>query len=141
MKNRYKVFKSEHRDILGALKFLLGFCLVYGVILILTPLTIPCIFRIVTGFYCPGCGITRFFSDLFRLEFESAISQNLAFAVLFPLWLIIGVIEFLFNPYFLRKNSPINKFLLWFSIIFLVLFTVMRNIPMFSYLSPGGIII
>ena len=42
----------------------------------ITHLSIPCPVRALTGFQCPGCGITRYFAALSRLDFETAYQAN-----------------------------------------------------------------
>ena len=33
---------------------------------------IPCIFHELTGFYCPGCGLTRAIASIVKLDFYQA---------------------------------------------------------------------
>lgn len=42
----------------------------------LTGLAIPCVFRKITGWLCPGCGITTLFVCLSRLDFQGAFQAN-----------------------------------------------------------------
>jgi hypothetical protein len=39
-------------------------------------IAIPCLFRLIFGFKCPGCGLTHAFIHLFKLEFKEAYSEN-----------------------------------------------------------------
>jgi hypothetical protein len=45
-----------------------------------------CYFKAITGLDCPGCGLTRAFSFLFKGHFRSAIGMN-ALAPVLVLWL------------------------------------------------------
>jgi hypothetical protein len=47
---------------------------------------IPCIWKLVFGIRCPGCGITTAFINLMKLDFLNAFQSN---------WLIIIVVPFL----------------------------------------------
>lgn len=44
---------------------------------------IPCIFNVITGLNCPGCGNTRAVLALLRLDFSRAFSVNALFPVEF----------------------------------------------------------
>ncbi len=37
---------------------------------------IPCLFRLVTGYTCPGCGLSHAFAHLLKLEFTEAWEHN-----------------------------------------------------------------
>ena len=140
MKKKALVFWKEHPAVV---KCIAGFLLLgslYCLLVLLTPLGIPCLFYKLTGLCCPGCGISRFFMHLVKLEFFQAVSQNLAMAVLLPLWLIIGAIEFFFNPKALAKDRRLPQFLVWGSVVLLLIFGVLRNLPGFAWLLPGGLL-
>lgn len=48
----------------------------YYIWLRLTGICIPCMFRLVTGYKCPGCGITTMILRLSRLNFAGAFIAN-----------------------------------------------------------------
>ena len=114
--------------------FIKIYCLVfleYGIV-------IPCFFHKLTGFYCPGCGVTRMLSSLMKLEFYQAFRYNSLIFIALPFIIIcIGdiVIKWLYNrqDYFYRKIN--NK--VWVALLIIaVLFGIARNIPIFDYLRP-----
>lgn len=37
---------------------------------------IPCLFNLITGLKCPGCGNTRAIDELLHLRFENALAHN-----------------------------------------------------------------
>lgn len=59
--------------------------LLYAVILYISP--ISCIFNEIFGIPCPGCGMTRAWLSVLRLDFYKAFSYHLMFWVLPVLYL------------------------------------------------------
>ena len=97
-------------------------------------LKIPCIFHTLTGYYCPGCGITRMLFSLLNLNFYQAFRYNpLVFILLFG-YIIIKIIEILTK----HKFQYSNKFQISLLII-TILFGILRNIETFSFLLPTTI--
>ena len=87
MLQNLRFFFRTHRKQLrtAGIFFLLG--LAYYIVTQLTPLRIPCLFQKITGLACPGCGISHFCIRLLHLDFLGAARENLAIALLSPLWL------------------------------------------------------
>lgn len=50
---------------------------------------LPCPFRSLTGYLCPGCGATRMFLNLFQLDFIGAFKSNGMLLVSLPFILFI----------------------------------------------------
>ena len=136
VKKRALVFYREHRDIVQAGLFFLIAGLAYLLLVLFTPFRIPCMFHLITGFSCPGCGISRFFVEFAHLRIISVFRQNLAVGILLPVWGIIGVPEFWFNPPQLAPGSKLINMLTWFSLILVIIFGILRNIPGFEFLLP-----
>ena len=137
MKQRGKIFYREHRELV---RLLIGFGIFGGLYSIFTLLTgwgIPCPVHLLTGWSCPGCGISRFFLALLRLDLPGALSQNPAVAVLLPLWLGVGAVEFWWNPKALEEPSRLLHGLELASVILLAVFGVLRNLPGFEFLLPS----
>ncbi len=99
---------------------------------------IPCIFKKITGLYCPGCGITRCFLSLLKLDYYSAFRYNMLVFLLLP-FLIFYV---LYNIYLYITNEEdkiikkISKKVWYALLIVTILFGILRNTEMFSYLAP-----
>ena len=96
---------------------------------------IPCIFHTLTGFYCPGCGITRMFLSLISFDFYQAFRFN---PVVFLL-VLITPFYFLFTTFYLKKTG--KKWILPNAIyiillVILIVFGFLRNLEFFSYLAP-----
>ncbi len=96
---------------------------------------IPCIFHEVTGFYCPGCGVTRMFIALFHLEFKKAFFYNqfvFILLILYLCYLLINTIYYLIN----NKSIKIPEYIIYILIAIAIIFGILRNIPLFNYLRP-----
>ncbi|MBO5476699.1 MAG: DUF2752 domain-containing protein [Clostridia bacterium] len=97
-------------------------------------IAIGCIIYEITGFYCPGCGITRAILSLVKGDIYQAFRYNQILFIDIPIIIITSIIYLKF------KNNKIVKITV--NIIFIMLFVitlifgVMRNIPKFSYLAP-----
>ena len=137
MKQRAHIFYREHSQILKLLLGFLVFGALYAIFTLLTGIGIPCLFYQTTGLCCPGCGVSRFFLELLQLRIPEALSQNLAVGILLFLWLTVAVIEFLWNPQALRQGSLLNRCLVAGSLILLVTFGLLRNLPGLEWLLPS----
>ena len=84
------VSKRRKRLLLGA-AILLGAGLLYALWINITGLAIPCVFRLITGLYCPGCGVTTLCLSLLRLDFSAAWEANAVLLLSLPfLALLLG---------------------------------------------------
>lgn len=93
-----------------------------------------CVFNKLTGLYCSGCGMTRAVLSLVNLDFYQAFRYNIFSIIFLP---IISI--YLFVWIFDKKNIINKKIMtsMWIAIVFLlVIYGVIRNIPLFSYLAP-----
>ena len=84
-----------------------------------------------TGFACPGCGLTRGFHALFHGDFVGAIDFN----ALIPLWaMIFGWVFVSLVLLAVRGRGlpmwPTYPRFLWSFLILLASFGVLRNIPL-----------
>lgn len=92
---------------------------------------IPCLFHKITNLYCPGCGVTRMFDALFHFDIYKAVSYNayvFSILILFIIYLIICLIK--------RSFITINNKVIYVLIMVGIVFTILRNIPNFSFLAP-----
>jgi hypothetical protein len=95
-----------------------------------------CLFHQWTGLNCPGCGGTRAAYALLHGNVALALKDNALFVLLIPAVALRGV-------WFAGKKSlgrPVGNFLsaksLWALLAVAVIFTVLRNLPAFAFLSP-----
>ena len=111
---------------------LLSIFITYYIINKYTGFYIPCIFRLITGFKCPGCGITHLLFYLFNFDFYNAFKSNPLVFIYLPF--IIAYFLYYDYLYILDKK---DKFMgkipnyLWIIIVCITLiYGVLRNIIM-----------
>lgn len=118
LKNR--IIKAILFILLGVLYLLVVNALGYG---------IPCLFHLVTGLFCPGCGVTRMLVAMIHLDFKEAFLSNQALFILQPViyYFVLKQIYF-----YLTQGkviySKFERFLICFSIVLLLLYAIYRNI-------------
>lgn len=67
---------------------LLGSYFIFSAILKATTcidVCIPCLWKTIFGFHCPGCGLTTAFIGLMELDFRKAFESNSIIFILVPL--------------------------------------------------------
>ncbi len=62
----------------------------YAFWLRMTGLGIPCVFHLVTGWKCPGCGISHMLLSLMRLDFGAAFGYNAVLLCVSPFLLVLS---------------------------------------------------
>ncbi len=95
-----------------------------------------CLFHALTGWNCPGCGGTRSLYALLHGNIPLALKDNSLFVVLLAAAAGRG---FWFAARRIRRQ-PAGEFLpakiLWALLAVAAVFTVLRNLPAFAFLSP-----
>ncbi len=115
------------KSILKIYAWVLSVGLGYYLFVSLTGWALPCQIYATTGYLCAGCGITRMFVCLFRLDFRAAFFHNPLMFVLFFLWNVVAVLTFWGRPRLIRSR----RFLFgtfWMSIAAMIFFWIFRNI-------------
>lgn len=119
-----RVFKAA-----GILFLFLCAGLLYGWFFLRTGIGIPCPIRLVTGFKCPGCGVTHMCAALLRLDISAAFAANPMILLLSP------VLVAVFLPAFwgyLKTGcfclGHVQNIVVWICIFLLLAFGVVRNI-------------
>ena len=95
-----------------------------------------CQFHRLTGLNCPGCGMTRAAYALLHGDFLTALHDNALFVFALGALAVRGG-WFGWNTFFGRVNGgffPV-KFL-WLLFVVALVFTMLRNLPDFAFLSP-----
>lgn len=89
------------------------------------------------GFFCPGCGGTRAVYDLAHGDVIGALSMNPLFVLAVPLLGVLWVRWAMRGQGVQLKDWPFPTAAGWIVPGIIVLFTILRNIPMFEpYLAP-----
>ncbi len=110
----------------------LGAGLCYAAWIHFTEAGLPCLFRLITGWQCPGCGISHMCMALLRFEFPAAFAANPAVLLLLPLWCVVfGLLALQYIRTGSKKMSRWQNAAIIFSIVVLLVFGVIRNFPVF----------
>lgn len=104
---------------------------------------LPCIIKLLTGMYCPGCGAGRACFSILHGKFFDAFCYNPLLVILLPFaggyiaargidWAVTGGNHI---------DGKISIKLLLALLIIILVYGILRNIPVFpfSLLAPGGI--
>ena len=84
---------------------------------------------------CAGCGLTRMFISLYKLDIYQAFRYN-------PLMFCLLVIFIIYGLYILickiihKKYYKIKEREMWIILVLVILFMILRNIPGLEYLKP-----
>ncbi len=110
-----------------------------ALVLLLRPqnsgLGIPCVIHSLTGLFCPGCGASRALASLLRLEFYQAFRWNplmvllLPFALFYLGWGSVSWVRLGRNT----LDERIPSGLLWAFVAVVVLYFVLRNLPVWPF--------
>lgn len=90
-----------------------------------------------SGFYCPGCGMTRAAVALLNGDILLSLKNN-AFVLIGVLLLAMLYVELLFKAFGRTIKTPVrNKYFLIFILIIWAVYSVLRNfIPLLAPTSP-----
>jgi hypothetical protein len=95
-----------------------------------TGIGIPCLFHLLTGWKCPGCGITRMILALSRLDFPAAFAANPFLLVTMP-FLAAEIFRNFRREQFSGSGAAAvprwEQILLWIYVAALMVFGVVRN--------------
>lgn len=130
-----KVYHLKTNKYIKIVSFLLFLLCIYIVLKILNyfGIVIYCPISYLTGYYCPGCGITRMFISLFKLDIYQAFRYN-PLIFIYLVCLVIYIIVDLFTH---KLNKIIlNKKFLIIILFITIIYGVIRNFEFFSYLRP-----
>ena len=105
--------------------FILG--VVYFIWLKMTEIYIPCLFRQITGYKCPGCGITSMCVNTGAFNFFDAFCANPFIFITLP-FIVFEIVYCEFLNFKKRKMPMWNNLLLVFYCIGLLAFGIKRNI-------------
>lgn len=102
---------------------------------------LSCTFKALTGYDCPGCGGQRSVHHLLNFEPIEALKYNAFFVVFTPYFVLLVFYEL--RNYFFGISKPNNFFtsnkMLWIFLFALLIFGLIRNIPLpaFEWLATS----
>ncbi len=90
---------------------------------------LPCLFNLITGLKCPGCGITRMFISLLGFNFFSAFNHNPGIFIILPflIFIFFNICATYVNSGEIDINKKYNH-LIYALIMYLVSYFIIRNI-------------
>ena len=115
--------------------FLCSFLFLVIWLFILEKIQYKCPFHKYLHIYCPGCGGTRMIRSILRFDFYQAFRYNPLLFILF----IIAIIFIIIAIIIYKKKKILvlpSKYSLIVLLIVLVIYMIVRNISIFSYLIP-----
>ena len=120
--------KARLREIIKKYAILLGIGFAYLIFVLIAGFGIPCIFHLITGLQCPGCGISRMFVSLAKLDFVSAFKYN-SFVFLTGPFILAYVVATEIK-YIVTGNNNMGKWeiFLWVESALAIAFGILRNI-------------
>ena len=100
-------------------------------------LYIPCPIKFITGLYCLGCGITRMILSILKWDLYQAFRYNPLVFILMP-FIIFYFLEIFISKIYNKKSicKRIPDYVFYILIVILIVYGILRNIDMFSYLKP-----
>lgn len=103
--------------------------LLYALFVTATGLAIPCVFRLITGYLCPGCGVSGMCLRLLRLDLAGAWRHNPAIMALLPLGGAVAVdLSVRYVRSGVARPGRFSSAAMIFMIAVLVIFGFLRNI-------------
>lgn len=99
-----------------------------------------CPWLAVTGTYCPGCGTMRAVAALSHLDLGGALQMNPLLMALLPIMLAVWA-RWLYRSFRPSAQPPPlpPTWWLWTLLSAIVGFWILRNLPYFTLLAPGGV--
>lgn len=90
---------------------------------------IPCAFRLITGYLCPGCGITRALSLVFQFKFREAFSYNALSITVFPILCVYLLYRRIMEAVFRKPGFAVWEYVFLIAAFAItVVYGVVRNL-------------
>ena len=120
--------KERFNRILKEAGVILAIGVAYFVFVSLTGMYVPCPIRMLTGYLCPGCGISHYFVHMAHLDFSAAFHDNQYIFFFVP----IAIPYWIFKSYQYiktgqRRYSKLELAIFVLALIAAILFGVFRN--------------
>lgn len=116
---------------------ILGLGLGYAFLWKAAGISIPCFFNKVTGFYCPGCGVSRMCLALLSFHIKEAFHYNPMVFCLLPLLVLYALRQCVRYVKGIKWQMSEWESRVWKILVtVLIIFGVLRNIPGITFLGP-----
>ncbi len=117
---------TVRKNILKIYGFALGIGGVLYLLIGVLGIHIPCFYYTHLGVRCPGCGISRMFLALSRLDIPAAFGYNPVVFCLLIFWNGVAGLCFFGKPRLLRRPKVLYA-LLWVTVGILLIWGIARN--------------
>lgn len=130
-------WKERRNQVIRSILILVGVGMLYAFFTTVTGWRIPCVFHEITGWYCPGCGVTRMCLSLLHLDLATAYQCNQALMITAPiLAVILCCLLYRYIRYgTCRVSRWVNGWMIILIVVYVV-FGVVRNLPGMEHLQP-----
>lgn len=101
----------------------------YGIFVMHTGIGVPCIINLVTGYKCPGCGVSRMCMALMRLDVNAAYNYNKVLFLLLPVLSAVFTFQlYRYIRYNKTKLTKVQSAILYIALALLLIWGVIRNL-------------
>lgn len=99
---------------------------------------LPCPVHFLTGYYCPGCGVTRMIVSIIKLDFYQAFRYNPLLFLFIPVIITYLFLQVRYETKGIKNVMNEKRFNKgWFiMVIIFIIYGVLRNTTSFSFLAP-----
>lgn len=120
--------KKRLQSIIRKTGLVLGAGVAYAIFVSLTGWGIPCVFYLLTEKHCPGCGVSRMFFALLKLDFVAAARFNLFVLCMLPCALALFFYKARqYVKYGNTKMGMIEKVFYCVAVVLCIVFCILRN--------------
>lgn len=109
----------------------------YYIFISLTGLSIPCPIKLITGKYCPGCGITRMAVALIHFDLPTAFQSNMLIMLLLPFAIVWGAYKgYKYIKFGTAVQTRAELFCIAAAALASIAFAILRNMDAFAFMRP-----
>ena len=121
--------RQRFNKLFGEIGKILLFGAGYYLFVSITGLYIPCLFRLVTGHLCPGCGISHYFVHMSHMDFNAAFHANQFIFILMPFAILYGAYRaYEYVRYNKTEYSIVEAIVMALLLVVAVGFGIYRNV-------------
>ena len=96
-----------------------------------------CVFKLLTGYDCPSCGVQRAAHSVLNGDFAKAFWLNPFIALALPYFLLIAITSFGHGPRIERaRNIVQHRFIVMVYIVLFIVWWVVRNTAWWHSITP-----